>query len=91
MQSICLPQFQVHLSDRHSTGKERHLIKPICYCLTDAARENTGKQQYRVMLNQDDVLSMLTRRGYAVNVVDFADLSMEEQVWSQLLQMCVFG
>lgn len=59
---------------------KQYLINLMCCHLTDAARENTGKQQYRVVLNQDDVLNMLTRRGYAVSVVDFADLSMEEQV-----------
>jgi hypothetical protein len=49
--------------------------------VTETARSNVGKPQYRRILNMPDVVRAIEAAGYAVTMVDFAGMSLREQVW----------
>eukprot|EP01134_Creolimax_fragrantissima_P005396 CFRG5396T1 len=75
-----LPVFRKHLLrnlDMESIPMEP---KRVLLVSREAPRFNTGRAQYRKILNRDELINILEKRGYTVYIVDFASITVPEQI-----------
>ncbi|KNC81152.1 hypothetical protein, variant [Sphaeroforma arctica JP610] len=75
-----LPAFRDHLL--RNLGLQDVAMEPkrVLLVSRDAPRFNTGKDQYRKILNRDEMIDVLESRGYTIHRVDFASMTVPEQI-----------